>query len=486
MIGNRDVLTLITDQWGRFRSVCLRSPTAPSVGPGDDGFLWLDIGVDGTPETPVWKVWDEPQRTWRIIAGGAGHDPVTLSAGADAILSLNNQELGLDVQSAHTVLIGPREGTGTPTFRLIEASDLGEVIDTDTTLAADSNEKVASQHATKTYVDNAVATLAPSEHKHSSLAASDGSPDPALSVDADGNVSVVGNIAIPGILTVGNDVHIFRGAANRLDLASGDSLNIVSGTLQIAGTTAINSDRGGSLTDLTVSGGINVGSATGAGTGQVKASGEIYARGDDRGLAARVYEPYGTPTDHFRSGYIPSGYSWTTLMGHGGTPPYVDYDVANDYMVVEGAANTSYLLGKYGPTSLSACHDKHFVVRVLPGDVAAGVTILYNCSGTWRYVTCRVFRASDYTVTYHFRHNLGGSDVLITTNYFWDTTQPVVIMLRHYINNYVYSYVVNEVGSRQNLAQTSVAVPTISNSFWGMGFHGSGTYACVDWFLTNI
>jgi len=216
------------------------------------------------------------------------------------------------------------------------------------------------------------------------------------------------------------------------------------------------------------------------------AVGEIYARGDNRGLAARVYEPYGTPTDHFRSGYIPSGYSWTTLMDHGGTPPYVNYGVANDYMAVGGAANTNYLLGKYGPTSLSACQGKHFVVRVLPGDVSAGVTILYNCSGTWRYVTCKVYRASDYTIIYHLQHNLGGSDVPIATNYFWDTTQPVIIRLLHHTDNYVYSYVVNEAGWTQNLARTSVAVPTILNSFWGMGFYGSGQYAYVDWFLTNI
>jgi hypothetical protein len=225
---------------------------------------------------------------------------------------------------------------------------------------------------------------------------------------------------------------------------------------------------------------------SGVATGRVEASGEIYAKGDNRGLAARVYEPYGTPTNHFRSGSIPSGYSWTTLTGHGGTPPYVNYGVTNDYMAVSGNANTSHLLGKYGPTSLSACQGKYFVVRVLPGEVSAGVTILYNCSGTWRYVTCKVYRASDYTVTYHLQHNLGGSDVPTATNYFWDTTQPVIIRLLHHTDNYVYSYVVNEAGWTQNLARTSVAVPTISQSFWGMGFYGSGQYAFVDWFLTNI
>ena len=238
--------------------------------------------------------------------------------------------------------------------------------------------------------------------------------------------------------------------------------------------------------DITASGGINVGSTAGAGIGQVKASGDIYAKGDNHGLAARVYEPFVTPTDHFRSGSIPSGYSWTTLIGHGGTPPYVNYSASGDYMAVGGNANTSYLLGRYGPTSLSACQGKYFAVRVLPAEVAAGVTILYNCSGTWRYVTCKVYRASDYTVTYQLQHNLGGSDVPISINHFWDTTQPVIIMLCHYIDNYIDSYVVTEAGMWQNLPRTSISVPTISQSFWGMGFYGTWTWACVDWFWTNI
>jgi len=256
--------------------------------------------------------------------------------------------------------------------------------------------------------------------------------------------------------------------------------------LRVGGVTVINSSRNGSLTGLTVSGGINVGSASGAGTGQVRASSEIYAIGDNRGLMTRLVDVLGTPTDHFRSGGIPSGYSWTTLAGHGGTPPYVNYGIANDYMGVQGAAGTSYLLGRYGPASLSACQDKCFAVRVLPAEVAAGVTILYNCSGTWRYVICRVYRAGDYTVTYQFRHNLGGSDVLTQTNYFWDTSQPVIIQLYHYTNNYVYSYVITETGYWQNLAWTSVTVPAVSQSFWGMGFYGIGQYTYVDWFLTNL
>lgn len=72
MILNRDRFAILSDIWGRFRSLSLISPMTPTVGPGDDGFLWIDIGVDGTPETPLWKVWDEAAGVWRLVGGGAG------------------------------------------------------------------------------------------------------------------------------------------------------------------------------------------------------------------------------------------------------------------------------------------------------------------------------------------------------------------------------------------------------------------------------
>lgn len=48
--------------------------------------------------------------------------------------------------------------------------------------------------------------------------------------------------AVGGLL-IGGDAEWFRGAADRMDLASGDSLNIVLGNLQMAGTTLFESDR---------------------------------------------------------------------------------------------------------------------------------------------------------------------------------------------------------------------------------------------------
>jgi len=92
-----------------------------------------------------------------------------------------------------------------------------------------------------------------------------------LSTAAQTNITSVGtlsSLAVTGNLTLGADVVLSRGAANRLDLASGDSMNVVSGDYQIGGTSVLSSNTLGSgvtassltsvgtLSSLTVSGAI--------------------------------------------------------------------------------------------------------------------------------------------------------------------------------------------------------------------------------------
>ena len=86
------------------------------------------------------------------------------------------------------------------TLELFAGSQIDE-FSIDGTLAGDSDTAVPTEKAVKTYVDTLVAPLinnsiADTLHRHSELVASDGSPDPALSVDADGNVSIVGDLFV--------------------------------------------------------------------------------------------------------------------------------------------------------------------------------------------------------------------------------------------------------------------------------------------------
>lgn len=55
----------------------------------------------------------------------AAHVAITLDANADALLSLSTQTLGLDTQTANTVLVGPATGTvAVPTFRALMTADI--------------------------------------------------------------------------------------------------------------------------------------------------------------------------------------------------------------------------------------------------------------------------------------------------------------------------------------------------------------------------
>jgi hypothetical protein len=73
-----------------------------------------------------------------------------------------------------------------------------------------------------------------------------GSGTPGLTLNGDdayitGTLEADGNADLGGTLTLGADVVLSRGAANRLDLASGDSLNLVSGSIQQNTTTRLTS-----------------------------------------------------------------------------------------------------------------------------------------------------------------------------------------------------------------------------------------------------
>jgi len=98
-----------------------------------------------------------------------------------------------------------------------------------------------------------------------------------LSTAAQPNVTSLGtlsSLAVTGNLTLGADVVLSRGAADRLDLASGDALNVVSGTYKIAntdvlsattlgsGVTASSLTSVGTLSSLTVSGDLTVDTST--------------------------------------------------------------------------------------------------------------------------------------------------------------------------------------------------------------------------------
>ncbi len=70
-----------------------------------------------------------------LLGSGGGTDlpAVTLDTNADTLLSISNQQLGLDAQAANRVFAGPTTGdSAVPTFRALVTGDLPSGIDADT------------------------------------------------------------------------------------------------------------------------------------------------------------------------------------------------------------------------------------------------------------------------------------------------------------------------------------------------------------------
>jgi hypothetical protein len=91
----------------------------------------------------------------------------------------------------------------------------------------------------------------------------------ALVAAAATKVGTLESLAVTGNVSLGADVVLSRGAADRLDLASGDSLNIVSGTVKIAGTDVLSNNTLGSgvtASSLTSVGTLSALTVTGAAT----------------------------------------------------------------------------------------------------------------------------------------------------------------------------------------------------------------------------
>jgi len=96
-------------------------------------------------------------------------------------------------------------------------ADINE-FSTDTTMAGNSNDAVPTEKAVKAYVDGKASGLVTTAHTHAKLVASDGSPDPALSADASGNLTAVAALTVnAGNLIIGDHNLIGNYASSLLD-----------------------------------------------------------------------------------------------------------------------------------------------------------------------------------------------------------------------------------------------------------------------------
>lgn len=117
-------------------------------------------------------------------------------------------------------------------------------------------------------------------------------------------------------------------------------------------TTSAASLSSGTLDDARLSSNVplknaaNTFSANQAVTGTLASTGDMFPAGAGSGLAARVVDYGLTPTEHFRSGSIPSGFAWVSDAVFGGAPASVTWSRSSDYGLFTGTSGTRHFLAR--------------------------------------------------------------------------------------------------------------------------------------------
>lgn len=113
--------------------------------------------------------------------------------------------------------------------------------------------------------------------------------------------------------------------------------------------------------------GLNVGTATGASVGQIRASADIYPKQDAVGVFTRLVDRVGAYTDHFRSGAIPSGFSWQGSP-FDGVPTTLAYNYSLDYLAaIANSSGGRVFLSKPVTYTAGAWQNKSFFARLRTG-----------------------------------------------------------------------------------------------------------------------
>lgn len=239
--------------------------------------------------------------------------------------------------------------------------------------------------------------------------------------------------------------------------------------------------------------GLNVGTASAAASGQVAASGDVFPVSDARGLMVRVVNRNGnTVTDHFRSGVIPSGYTWQGAP-FDGTPASLYYNYASDFLVTvaAGAANRIFLSTAV-TNSGAAWQNQSIYARVHTGSsVDTGVRI--DDATDNNYVELVMTGAlNNGTQRLDLRWRIGGgavntlSSAVITS---MDTNIVMQLNLNYSGGTYrAYGYFLGEEGLASNPGSFWTAVLAWMPVAGRVGVYvkGNANWAVVDWFYSTF
>jgi len=339
-----------------------------------------------------------PAEHTAIGDGAPHHAAVTLGADAGAVLGLTGQQIDLDVQNANTVLAGPAAAPAAdPTFRALVPADVGTGVPTGALFLRDDMSWQAPGGAL-------------GDHDHSGDAGDGGTFDAAnltAGASTDGQVLTsdgAGGGAWEDPTGGPPDAHDIVGASHTL---AGAALSVVGATALNtiglltpsanpgAASALLKSDADGYLRltrlgigmaptnplDVTgnagITGGLNLGTATGATAGQIKGSGALVMSGaGDSSFVGKVGIGTASPTDKLH-----------LFSNSANVKPYVDAPAANEASWQFASAGTSKVAFGRLPTSENA------FIWVAGGGVA--LTVTQATGAVWMVGDCSALSFTD-------------------------------------------------------------------------------------------
>lgn len=210
--------------------------------------------------------------------------------------------------------------------------------------------------------------------------------------------------------------------------------------------------------------------------------GDAFVKSDNYGLANRVINHNIIPTDHFRSGVIPTGYSWISDADFDGTPGLIGYSIyGNDHM--QAAVTTPGY--------------KHFLAKsttpsgniTLRGKFSTGIT------------TEMGLRIDDGSNTTFGEIYVTGAPANGTIRVDWrtasgTTTTALIVpagkmvtltLIYFHSTGFIYGYIWSDYGTAVNIAGANVSSGVLGSARSGIfvGANG-GNQAVCDWFYSSV
>lgn len=208
---------------------------------------------------------------------------------------------------------------------------------------------------------------------------------------------------------------------------------------------------------------------------------DIFVDGDNYGLANRMINHNVIPTDHFRSGAIPTGYSWISDTDFDGTPGLVNYSIyGNDHM----------------QASVTTAGYKHFLAKSTTPSSNIG---LYGKFSTG-IITEMGLRIDDGSNTTFGEIYVTGAPANGTIRVDWRTASGTIStalipagtmitlgLIYFHSTGTISGYIRTAYGSVSNIAGASFSSGVLASARSGIfvGANGGNSAVC-DWFYSSV